>query len=332
MVRLVVAFWAAWCVVAGELDSVTIMSYNIRTASRWATVDGGDGKSGRSWAARKRSVAKTVEISGAAVAGTQEGLAWQVDELVSLLGPDWARVGGGRVGDGSDEDETASVVFDARRVAVVDHGDYWLSETPEVSSKSWGAALPRVATWAVFETRGTAELRRFAVVNVHLDHASDEARSNAAELIRRDAAARRHSLPPAVFLTGDFNALKSDPWYAALTRDGGFVDAWPAASERTCGSCGQATFHDWKGSFAYSKQWLRVQTHDESIAIAMTGERHIDAVFLSRGALDAGAVTKARVITDDKRRRTTGGPFASDHYPVTATYEWRAPGEEAPDL
>ena len=74
MVRLVVAFWAAWCVVAGELDSVTIMSYNIRTASRWATVDGGDGKSGRSWAARKRSVAKTVEISGAAVAGVMAGV------------------------------------------------------------------------------------------------------------------------------------------------------------------------------------------------------------------------------------------------------------------
>ncbi|KAH8046496.1 hypothetical protein JL720_16357 [Aureococcus anophagefferens] len=62
-------------------ESITVMSYNIRTASRWATVDGGDARAGRTWAQRRRSVARTVEISGAAVVGTQEGLGWQCDEL-----------------------------------------------------------------------------------------------------------------------------------------------------------------------------------------------------------------------------------------------------------
>ena len=306
-------------------ESITVMSYNIRTASRWATVDGGDARAGRTWALRRRSVARTVEISGAAVVGTQEGLGWQCDELVASLGGSWRRVGGGRVGDGSDEDETASVLYDAGAVELLSTGDYWLSPTPsEAGSKAWGAALPRVATWAVFETAGG---ERFAVVNAHFDHASDEARIRSAALLRDDAAARFHGHRVA-FATGDFNALKDDPWFAEITRPtaAGFalVDAWPAAAERTCGACGQATFHDWKGSYAYSKQWLRVASHEESIEIAMAGSRHIDAVFVSKAALEDGAVARARVITDDKRRRAAGGPFASDHYPVAATYEWRA--------
>ncbi|KAH8048809.1 hypothetical protein JL722_12270 [Aureococcus anophagefferens] len=42
----------------------------------------------------------------------------------------------------------------------------------------------------------------------------------------------------------------------------------------------------------------------------MAGSRHIDAVFVSKAALEDGAVARARVITDDKRRRAAGGPFA----------------------
>lgn len=62
----------------------------------------------------------------------------------------------------------------------------------------------------------------------------------------------------------------------------------------------------------------------------MTGERHIDAVFVSRRALDVGDVVRARLLTDDRRRAASGGPFASDHYPVTATFAWRA--RRPPDL
>jgi len=52
-------------------DGVTVATYNIRTASRWALRDGGDDYHGRTWPARRRAVAKTIVISGAAVVGTQ---------------------------------------------------------------------------------------------------------------------------------------------------------------------------------------------------------------------------------------------------------------------
>jgi len=52
-------------------DVITIATYNIRTASQWAVRDGGDGYNGRTWPARRNAVSKTIQISGAAVVGTQ---------------------------------------------------------------------------------------------------------------------------------------------------------------------------------------------------------------------------------------------------------------------
>ena len=92
--------------VVGAGGSLGMQSWSARR-SRWAVRDGGDGRNHRTWPARRSAVAKTIEIARASVVGTQEGLARQLDDLVSLLGPHWRCVGAGRVGDGSDEDETA---------------------------------------------------------------------------------------------------------------------------------------------------------------------------------------------------------------------------------
>lgn len=291
-------------------SELRVMTYNIRTASRWAVVDGKDGVHGRTWHDRRHAVAKSIEIGGAAVVATQEGLAWQLDELVGLLGPSWRWVGSGRYGDGGDEDEHAAVLYDSGTVALASSRDFWLSETPEHSSKSWGSALPRIATCALFRF-GDLD---FAVVSVHLDHVSELARSRSAALLRNINA------PDVAFLAGDFNAPKSEQWYSDLTAHGTFLDAWTHADAVTCGSCGQSTYHAWRGSSEPSDQWVRPFGGDESRRIAISGTRHIDCVFVSAAALDRGRLAKARVITDDKRRRQYGGPFASDHYPVAVTY------------
>ena len=54
---------------------------------------------------------------------------------------------------------------------------------------------------------------------------------------------------------------------------------------------------------------------------ALTGARHIDAGFVD---------ARDRMLTDDRRRVSRREPFASDHYPVVATYVF-GPGD-APDL
>lgn len=100
----------------------------------------------------------------------------------------------------------------------------------------------------------------------------------------------------------------------------------------------------------------------------MSGARHIDGVFVTRGAVvdverhievlyapsstavgtvtengdmqnrqgrdmefvPQGTIVKAKLVTDDKRRRNAryGQPFASDHYPVVITFQWPMQDEE----
>jgi endonuclease/exonuclease/phosphatase family metal-dependent hydrolase len=339
------------CMVAGSVpDELVVASYNIRTSSNWAVRDGGDGMNGRTWSARRALVAKTIKISGAAVVGTQEGLGWQLDELLASLGPSWQRVGAGRYGDGGDEDELAAILFDSEKIELVRNGDFWLSESPERSSKSWGASLPRVASWATFRlvVATSGHQREFKVLNVHFDHASEHAREQSAKLVRKRV---EQGLAPSgdssigagvVFVTGDFNAVKTESWFKEITGASfgeGFdslgekgetgdsyvwlIDAWAFATQRSCGACGQGTFHAWKGSFEPSPNWRRPFRGQEGQAVALSGERHIDAIFVTREALQLGEVHKAKVLTDDRRRSNFGGPFASDHYPVVVTYRWR---------
>lgn len=307
-----------------ESRELRIMTYNIRTASRWALEDGKDGVYRRSWRERKRSVAQTIKISGAAVVATQEGLDWQLTELTGLLGASWKWIGGGRVGDGSDEDEHAAILFDSERLQLSSSEDFWLSETPEKSSKAWGAALPRVATVARFRS----EHVDFTVVNVHLDHSSELARTMSAKLLRERLFSRHQE--ELIFLAGDFNAPKDEQWYVDLTADDELLaDAWVHAETKTCGACGQSTYHAWKGSRTPTPQWMKPYEGEQSRNIALSGTRHIDCIFYNAARTDNedskksssspsknGRLTKARVITDDKRRSVYGGPFASDHYPV----------------
>lgn len=318
--------------VAAQSKELRLMTYNIRTGSKWARIDGKDFANKRTWQDRKRSVAKAIEIGGADVVATQEGLDWQLRELRELLGSWWQSVGAGRIGDGSDDDEHAAILFDSRSVELLLSHDFWLSETPEFSSKSWGASLPRVATYAVFRF---GELR-FGILNVHLDHSSMEARTQSAKLIRE-----LDKQPQIFFIAGDFNAPKDESWYSELLSNDQMVDAWTQAETRSCGSCGQSTYHAWKGSAAPSTQWIEPFEGQPSREIALSGNRHIDCVFVSRAAISRGRITRARVITDDKRRALYGGPFASDHYPVCIHYALhdaeahggsQQPPQEVPDL
>ncbi len=143
-----------------------------------------------------------------------------------------------------------------------------------------------------------------------------------------------------VFLVGDFNAPKSERWHRILTIPNGndlldaksediaqnltqsrlhFVDTWDASSTKSCGACGQSTYHAWRGSYVSNHLWLPADSKPQHDEIALSGERHVDAVFVASKSRADVVVLKAKMLTDDKRIRYLGGPFASDHYPVFAS-------------
>lgn len=249
-----------------------VMSFNLRFA----------GVRGRhSWANRRPVVAELLRREQPTVLGTQEGLAGQLRDLDADLPDHYDRVGQGRRG--GDRDEFVALYYDSRRLTLLAHGDFWLSDTPAVpGSRSWGNVLPRMATWARFADRRTGT--EFAVVNTHLDNQSEPARVRGAELLRTVIGTFDAALP--VILTGDFNApAERSAAYRTLTAD--LTDTWTAAAIRRTPP--YATFHGYHPP--------------------RPGGDRIDWI-LTRGT---GAVSSAGVNTF-----TRDGRFPSDHFPVQA--------------
>lgn len=265
-------------------DTLRVLSFNIRYDN---PEDGPD-----AWPHRKEAVADMIRSRAVDVAGLQEALKGQIDDLEALL-PDYAWLGVGRE-DGMEQGEFAPIFYRRDRLDTLRWGTFWLSETPDIpGSRSWDAALERIATWAVLRDRQTSEA--FLAVNTHFDHRGAEARTRSAELIveRLDELAiaqsgeqdeeETGSLP--VVLTGDFNVREGSAPYAVLAD--AFSDALYASEQPH-----EGPMSTWNGFEAI-----------------VPGGR-IDYIFVGASV----RVYAHRILPD----KTADGRFPSDHLPVLA--------------
>ncbi|HWU96837.1 MAG TPA: endonuclease/exonuclease/phosphatase family protein, partial [Sphingomonas sp.] len=184
-------------------DRLVVMSFNVRYPSP------SDGEN--IWEKRRDLFVETVAAAAPDVIGTQELFQLQGDYLVGKL-PGYSWFGIDRRG--GHADEHMGVFYRRDRLKLVEHGDFWLSDTPDkVASISWGNIFPRMVTWGLFETRAG---KRFYLLNTHFPYrAEDEAaREKCAELIRKRIAALPKGVP--VVLTGDFNTVPESTAHALL--------------------------------------------------------------------------------------------------------------------
>jgi endonuclease/exonuclease/phosphatase family metal-dependent hydrolase len=246
--------------------------------------------SGNAWPHRKDWVAGLVKFHEADVVGVQEALAHMLTDLDARL-PGFARVGVGRT-DGKTRGEFSAILYDTRRLALLDSGTFWLSPTPEaVGSKGWDAAIERVATWARFRDRATG--CSHVHLNTHFDHMGEQARQESARLIRRQLASLAGDLP--IVMTGDLNAVPSSVAYRTLTRDtiaGAVAPLLDAFSTSRSGHYGPTS------------TWTAFR--------AIEPGRRIDYILVS------SAVT---VRTHGALPDSWDGRFPSDHLPVLASVE-----------
>jgi len=254
--------------------SAVVMTFNLRRSSLF------DGRN--AWRYRKGRAASAIAATDADIVGTQEGSRSMLLELNAML-PQYAWVGEGRRGGALDE--TNAILYRADRWKPERSGTFWLSDAPErPGSRAWGAAFPRICTWALFRSVQD-EGARWAVFNTHLDHISAQARRRGIALVSKRARDIAEGVP--LVLTGDFNA-KPDSDVAQLLRAEGWrsaLDDVPAAG---------ATFHGFRGG----------------------GERGrpIDYIFCRGNFEDIEAAVD---------RDRYGGRYPSDHYPVYARLRWR---------
>ncbi|MFA6661264.1 MAG: endonuclease/exonuclease/phosphatase family protein, partial [Bacilli bacterium] len=148
------------------------------------------------WPKRKELVKGLIRFHDLDLIGTQEGFKHQLEGILELGG--YAYAGGGR-DDGKDAGEHSAIIYRTTRFELLEHGDFWFSETPEVPGKGWDATCcNRICSWAKF--RDQQSRKTFFLFNVHYDHQGTEARKNSSllliEKINRIAGKKR------VFVTG----------------------------------------------------------------------------------------------------------------------------------
>lgn len=221
---------------------LTVMSFNIRLPVESDGVD--------QWETRKPLAVRMLQERQPDVIGLQELVGAQAAYLAHAL-PQYAWFGRGREADGGGEH--MGVFYRKDRLRVLESGDFWLSDTPDVpGSITWGHPHPRMVTWALFERR--ADGKRFYFFNTHLPYREQD---EAARLKGAQALARRLATLPAgvpVVLTGDFNTTPDTEVHAVLART--LQDAWTTAP-RVEGS--DATFHGFTGQADRRIDWIFVK-------------------------------------------------------------------------
>lgn len=286
LVLTALVVWPA-AVAAAPVDETidtTVMSFNIRYATANDGVD--------SWPNRRDLVRQAIESHRPAIFGVQECL-WDQGVELSEGFADYRMTGAGR-DDGAQEGEMCAIFTREDRYQVLDHGIFWLSETPDVvGSKGWDAALPRIATWVQLQDQ-LCDPDTVFIFNTHFDHAGSLAREKSAELLRERMAtiAGGH----AVILMGDFNepAVIASPPYRVLAAEGdqaglAMRDTWSLAS-RDQRMRGEGTFHGFSGEATRGRiDWILATDDFQGI--------------------DAGI-----------ERLQDNGRYPSDHFPVWATF------------
>ena len=132
----------------------------------------------------------------------QEAYFVQLQYLLQNL-PDYDYIGLGR-DDGAHGGEHMAILYRKDRFKVLEHGDFWLSETPFVCSRGWDAACHRIVTWGCFIDKKTG--KPLYCFNTHLDHVGEVARRESVKLITQRIKEIVLDKRAPIFLTGDFNS------------------------------------------------------------------------------------------------------------------------------
>lgn len=176
---------------------LSVMSFNVR----YLIGDTGT----NSWENRKIGIFEMLEDKKPMVMGVQEAYVSQVNDILEAM-PQYKAYAIARDG-ASSENETCGVFYLKDSIALMNVGNFWLSESPSKVSMGWDAACTRICTWALFRIKTSGQ--KFYHFNTHLDHVGTTARREGLRLIwSKIEEINKDGFP--VFITGDFNTGPED--------------------------------------------------------------------------------------------------------------------------
>ncbi|MEJ8305416.1 endonuclease/exonuclease/phosphatase family protein [Saccharibacillus sacchari] len=263
-------------------NALTVMTFNLRTYTAY--------DAGNEWDQRAPWAAETIRSHRPSIVGVQEAYKLMLDDLQKEL-PDYRWIGEGRRG--ADEDEHCAIFYRHAEYEALEHGQFWLSETPEtVGSLGWDSDYPRICTWGRFRRGSNGQVVR--VYNTHFDHIGEAARIEGAKLVASVMLEHANVYPgDTAVLMGDMNGGPSDEPLRYLRGERPEVGEVPVLRDAYSALRGEIgrTFHDFAGG--------------------SEGEP-IDYIF---------AEAPLNVRWSKLDRRDFGGKYPSDHYPLIAELE-----------
>ena len=170
--------------------------------------------------------------------------------------------------------EASPILWKKDRFACLDHGYFWLSDTPEVESRGWDEVYNcfRMCVYVVLQDKETGE--RFVFMNTHFGF-GDKGQVSSAELIYQYY--QKVSAYPTI-LVGDFNMTPDSPGYTKMCQHFTDVNMVTAKDLRS-------TYH------GYDPENIR--------------DKHIDYCFINH---------KVTPICQNIMDDLVDGKFPSDHY------------------
>jgi len=279
--KTILSLFTALAILSGMASAAAAAPMNVASFNlRMNTPNDGP----NAWPARKEMVKALIRHHAFDIVGTQEGLPDQIAELARM--EEFDHVGVGR-DDGKQAGEHSAIFYRKSRFALLDKGDFWLSETPDRPSLGWDATCcNRIVSWAKLQERAGG--RVFYVFSAHFDHEGVVARRASSDLLLRKIAEISRGEP--AICVGDFNSTPDTPQMQAMART--MRDAWHASQTPPYGPVG-----------TYNGFRFNAPMRDRIDYIFV--DRHVDVLGYA-------------ALSDSLH-----GRFPSDHHPVVARIVFR---------
>jgi len=272
----------------GYAQSFNIATYNLRNENTHDV--------GNLWKDRYPYIVDLIVYHNFEIFGTQEVLPGQLTDLKEALS-EYNYYGEGR--DGNNQGEHTAIFYKTDNYTLIDKGDFWLSATPDIPSKSWDApCCNRICTWVKLKEKVSG--KDLFIFNAHYDYEKDYARNQSSLLVLEKIKEIAGNMP-AVFM-GDLNGSANESWCKIINESGVLRD----------------TYFDVKRPYANNASYNafgKLDNLDATDSALIEEKQIIDHIYFSKHF----KTEKWGLLTDTYNM----GKFPSDHFPVLVKASWK---------
>ena len=212
-------------ILAVQAQELTVCTYNVRYKNQ------NDTDAGNGWNTRRTYLINFVNFQQPDLLGVQEAVNAQMNDMASGL-TGYGRIGVGR-NDGGTGGEFSAIFYRKERLELIDHGDFWLSDTPSQPSKGFPSVggseqYYRICTWGKFYDKVNGVI--IYHFNTHMD--LDEINRQQSYYLIKQKIQEIASTTAPVIVTGDYNAVQTGDAYKLFYNSGFLYDSFEKTKQK----------------------------------------------------------------------------------------------------